>query len=136
MKKYLLLIVLVCISILYSKVSRAQEKAPVVDKIINFPTTFFNKVQNKYANLEDRVTKQTTKYLQRLAKKEKKMKRKLARVDSAKAEQTFGDIDAQYGKMIAAMAPDLFDFFRDNYAIVTVSTVDKVTVSTPLMPSK
>ena len=106
MKKNLLLILLTCISMLHGKVSRAQEKEPVVDKIINFPTTFFTKVQNKYADLEDRVTKQSIKYLQRLAKKEKKMKRKLAKVDSAKAEQTFGDIDAQYGKMIAAINAD------------------------------
>ena len=97
MKRNLPLIVLVCLSIFCGKMFMAQESAPVVDKIINFPTTFFSKVQNKYSSLEDRVTKQSVKYLQRLAKKEKKMKRKLAKVDSAKAEQTFGDIDAQYG---------------------------------------
>ena len=106
MKKNLILILLVCVSTFCSKVSRAQEKEPVVDKIINFPATFFNKVQHKYAGLEDRMTRQTTKYLQRLAKKEKKMKRKLAKVDSAKAEQTFGNIDAQYAKMIAAINTD------------------------------
>jgi hypothetical protein len=124
MKKNLLLIVLICISMLYGKVSRAQESAPVVDKIINFPTTFFSKVQNKYSNLEDRVTKQTTKYLQRLAKKEKKMKRKLAKVDSAKAEQTFGDIDVQYGKMIAAINADSLPVKRGSGAYLPM--VDSV----------
>ncbi len=78
----------------------------MVDKIINFPATFFNKVQNKYSSLEDRVTKQTEKYLERLKKKEKKMKRKLAKTDSAKAEQTFGNVDEQYDKMIAAINQD------------------------------
>jgi hypothetical protein len=87
-------------------VSLAQEKEPIADKIINFPTSFLNKVQNKYANLEDRLTKQTEKYLLRLAKREKRLKKKLAKVDSAAAEQTFGNIDAQYDKMLAAVRTD------------------------------
>jgi hypothetical protein len=84
----------------------AQEKEPVVDRIINFPNSFLNKVQNKYANLEDRLTKQTEKYLMRLAKREKRLKKKLARIDSAAAEQTFGNIDAQYNKMLVAVRAD------------------------------
>ncbi|MBO9204674.1 MULTISPECIES: hypothetical protein [Niastella] len=127
MRKYLLLIPVFIISMLYCKVSRAQEKEPVVDKIINFPTTFFNKVQNKYANLEDRLTKQTEKYLQRLKKKEKKMKRKLAKVDSAKAEQTFGDVDAQYDKMIASIQPDSLPVKRGAGAYIPM--VDSVKTS-------
>jgi hypothetical protein len=58
-------------SMLYCQVSRAQQQESIVDKVINFPTSFFSKVQNKYASLEDRMTKQTEKYLQRLAKKKK-----------------------------------------------------------------
>ncbi|OQP46227.1 hypothetical protein A4H97_31180 [Niastella yeongjuensis] len=106
MKKILLLIPFLCLSLLFCNSSQAQEKEPVVDKIINFPTTFFSKVQSKYSSLEDRLTKQTEKYLERLKKKEKKMKRKLAKTDSAKAEQTFGNIDEQYDKMIAGINKD------------------------------
>jgi len=87
-------------------VAVAQEKEPIADKIINFPTSFLNKVQNKYANLEDRLTKQTEKHLLRLAKREKRLKKKMAKVDSAAAEQTFGNIDAQYDKMLAAVRTD------------------------------
>src|SRR5262245_45590509 len=123
MRKYLLLIPVFCVSVLYCQVSRAQEKEPVVDKIINFPTTFFNKVQNKYSNLEDRLTKQTEKYLERLKKKEKKMKRKLAKVDSTKAEQTFGDVDAQYDKMIAAIKSDSLPVKRGGAYIPMVDSV-------------
>ena len=123
MKKNVLLISLVCIWILSCKVSRAQDKESVADKIINFPTTFFNKVQNKFSNLEDRLTKQTEKYLQRLKKKEKKMKRKLAKVDSAKAEQTFGDVDAQYDKMIAAVQSDSLPVKRGGAYIPMVDSV-------------
>src|SRR5688572_13321023 len=92
--------------LLTCRLSMAQEKEPVVDRIINFPNSFLNKVQNKYANLEDRLTKQTEKYLMRLAKREKRLKKKMAKVDSATAEQTFGNIDAQYNKMLAAVRTD------------------------------
>jgi hypothetical protein len=92
--------------LLTCRISMAQEKEPVVDRIINFPNSFLNKVQNKYANLEDRLTKQTEKYLMRLAKREKRLKKKLARIDSAAAEQTFGNIDAQYNKMLVAVRAD------------------------------
>lgn len=106
MRQIRLQIAFVIICFLVCLVTRAQEKEPVVDKIINFPTSFLNKVQNKYANLEDKLAKQTEKYLMRLAKREKRLKKKMARVDSAAAEQTFGDIDAQYGKMLAAVKTD------------------------------
>jgi hypothetical protein len=104
--------------LLTCQLSVAQEKEPVADKIINFPTSFLNKVQNKYANLEDRLTKQTEKYLMRLAKREKRLKKKMAKVDSAAAEQTFGNIDAQYDKMLAAVRTDSLPLKKGNGAYI------------------
>lgn len=106
MCKIWFLVFSIILFLLTCQLSMAQEKEPVFDKLINFPNSFLNKVQNKYANLEDRLTKQTEKYLMRLAKREKRLKKKLARVDSAAAEQTFGNIDAQYNKMLAAVRTD------------------------------
>jgi hypothetical protein len=106
MSKIRFLISLFFFFLLTCQLSVAQEKEPIADRIINFPTSFLNKVQNKYANLEDRLTKQTEKYLLRLAKREKRLKKKLAKVNSAAAEQTFGNIDAQYDKMLAAVRTD------------------------------
>ena len=126
MKKYFL-IPLISICLLICEVTRAQDKESVVDKIIDFPTTFFNKVNSKYSNLEDKLTKQTEKYLQRLKNKEKKMKRKLAKTDSAKAEQTFGDIDGQYDKMIAAINQDSLPVKRGSGAYMPM--VDSVKTS-------
>jgi hypothetical protein len=107
--------------------SIAQEKEPLADKIINFPTSFLNKVQNKYANLEDRLTKQTEKYLMRLAKREKRLKKKMAKVDSAAAEQTFGNIDAQYDKMLAAVRTDSLPLKKGNGAYIPM--IDSVKTS-------
>jgi hypothetical protein len=109
------------------QLSFAQEKEPVVNKVINFPTSFLNKVQNKYANLEDRLTKQTEKYLMRLAKREKRLKKKLAKVDSAAAEQTFGNIDAQYDKMQAAVRTDSLPLKKGSGAYIPL--IDSVKTS-------
>src|SRR5690349_10768810 len=43
MKKIVRIIPFICFSMLIGKVSRAQEKEAVVDKIINFPSTFFRR---------------------------------------------------------------------------------------------
>jgi hypothetical protein len=51
----------------------SQDNHPIVDKFSNFPSTFFSTVNQKTATLEARLTKQTEKYLQRLAKREKKL---------------------------------------------------------------
>lgn len=113
--------------LLTCQLSLAQEKEPVADKIINFPTSFLNKVQNKYANIEDRLTKQTEKYLLRLAKREKRLKKKMAKVDSAAAEQTFGDVDAQYGKMLAAVRTDSLPLKKGSGAYIPM--IDSVKTS-------
>lgn len=94
------------ICLIVHQITFAQQAESVADRIINFPTTFLSKVQNKYANLDERLTKQTEKYLMRLAKREKKLKRKLAKVDSAGAQLLFGNADQQYEKLLAAMRSD------------------------------
>jgi len=47
--------------------ARSQDKPDMVDKLTGFPTSFFNKINKQSASLEDRLTRQTEKYLQRLA---------------------------------------------------------------------
>jgi hypothetical protein len=77
----------------------SQDKNPGIDKVINFPTSFFTKVNQKTTKLEDRITKQTERYLQRLAKREQKLKRKLSKIDSAGAQQLFAGSEEQYQQL-------------------------------------
>lgn len=72
-----------------------------VDKLIDLPASFFNKVNQNTAKLEARLTKQTEKYLQRLAKRERKLKKKLSKLDSAGAAQLFANSDSQYQQLTA-----------------------------------
>jgi hypothetical protein len=84
---------------LYGQLTVAQESKHSVDSLINFPSTYFNKVQNKYAGLDDKLTKQTEKYLTRLFNREKKMQRKLAKIDSAGAQQLFANSEKEYAQL-------------------------------------
>src|SRR5690349_11383004 len=63
----------------------SQDNPAVIDKITNFPSNFFNRINQQSANLEDKLDRQTEKYLQRLLKTEKKLKKQLQETDSLAA---------------------------------------------------
>lgn len=94
------LIVICCLPI----AALSQDQLSVTDKIIDFPSTFFTRINNKTVNLEARLTKQTEKYLQRFAKYERKLKRKLSKVDSAAAQQLFGNSEQKYAQMTSRLS--------------------------------
>lgn len=122
-KRTLVLLFIICLC----KTVNAQDNLTAVDKVVNFPNSFLNKVQNKYSNLDNRLTRQTEKYLLSLAKREKKLKRKLAKVDSARAQQLFGDVDQQYDKMLASIRSDSLPVKKNQGAYLPV--VDSVKTS-------
>jgi hypothetical protein len=122
-KRTLILLFFICLC----TIVRAQDNPSTVDKVLNFPTSFLNKVQNKYSNLEDRLTRQSEKYLMRLAKREKKLKKKLAKVDSAKAQQVFGNVDEQYDKMLTKVRTDSLPIKKNQGAYLPM--VDSVKTS-------
>ncbi|THU31200.1 hypothetical protein FAM09_29375 [Niastella caeni] len=85
---------------------RAQDNLSPIDKVINFPSSFFTKVNKKTAQLEERLTKQTEKYLQKLAKQEQRLQRKLSKIDSTAAKQLFANSESQYTKLRSEIAGD------------------------------
>lgn len=70
------------------------------DKAIDFPSSFFKKVNKKTAKLEDGLTEQTEKYMQKLAKREGRIKKKLSKIDSAAAKNCFAADPAQQYKAL------------------------------------
>ena len=103
MRKYTYPALIICMCMFYGKLATAQRAQPSVDSLIDLPSSYYNKIQNKYADLDDRLTKKTEKYLQRLFSREKKMQRKLAKVDSAGAQQLFANSEKQYAELSAKM---------------------------------
>lgn len=68
-------------------------------KAINFPDRLLDRLDGKARNLTLALSKQTEKYLVRLASQERKLKRRLWKKDSSAAKQIFGDVDARYTAM-------------------------------------
>ncbi|MDR3715832.1 MAG: hypothetical protein P4L51_23710 [Puia sp.] len=75
-----LLLLLLCTCGVY-----AQDQADPTAKVVNFPSKFFTRIQQKTSTLSAELTRQTEKYLTKLAKREDKLRRKIAKLDSASA---------------------------------------------------
>jgi hypothetical protein len=79
----------------------------MADKVFNFPSRFFDKMQGRTADLDKQLTRQTEKYLQRLARKEDKLRKKLYKLDSAKAAGLYSqDPRQQYAKLSQRLSKD------------------------------
>lgn len=74
----------------------AQRVDAVADQSVNLPSAFFNRVHAQSARLEKAITRQTEKYLERLDRKEAKLRKKLYRQDSAAAIRIFGNHPLDY----------------------------------------
>lgn len=71
--------------------SLAQEEVP------KLPTLkLLQAIDKQYQKANERLQKQTKTYLNKLQKQEEKLKKTLAKTDSAKAEQVFGNIEEKY----------------------------------------
>jgi hypothetical protein len=70
--------------------SKAQDSLP------KLPTNYIEKVTSKAGTLEQKLDKKTDKVLDQMMKQEEKMKNKLAKIDSSKAQEVFGDVQQKY----------------------------------------
>ena len=71
--------------------------------LVKFPNRIFAKNYSKASSLDDALTKQTEKYLQRLAKKEKKIQDRLYKLDSNAAKNLFNGNQAKYAALESSM---------------------------------
>jgi hypothetical protein len=91
----------------------AQDSTSFPDKVLNFPSKFFKKVNNQTADLDKQLEKQTIKYIQRLQKKEERLKRKLFKQDSAKAAYLYAnDPEKQYEYLMQKLKTDSATVFH------------------------
>src|SRR5882724_6225870 len=81
----------------------SQDSLSKLDKLASFPSHFISAVNKKAQLLETKLTKQTVKYLERLRKKEDKLRKKLQSVDSVAAKNLF-NADNQYATLIAKIS--------------------------------
>lgn len=73
---------------------------------IDLPARFLNRIQGKLTNLDDQLTKQTQKYLERMARREEKLRKKLSKMDSAGAKSLFAGSTQQYTALFQRLAAE------------------------------
>src|ERR1700733_4625586 len=86
--------------------SPRTEPSSTTDKILNFPTRLFSKIQGKTASLDQQLTRQTESYLNKMAKREAKLQKKLYKVDSAAAKRLFANSAQRYAALEQKIASD------------------------------
>ncbi len=91
----LLLILLVCIPVGL----RAQDSLTLYEKVHHLPDKFFGFIHRKSASFQRALLKSSLKYISRLEKQELKMKRALAKKDTAAAAELFGDVQGRYASL-------------------------------------
>lgn len=89
-----------------AKASNAQELDSVTNKVLNFPSKLFNRIRGKTADLDQQLTKQTEKYLQKMAQQEARLQKQLSKTDSAAAARLFANSPQQYAAMLQKFKND------------------------------
>jgi hypothetical protein len=90
--------------------SRAQSAAQTTDtlagKLAGFPSRVFGKIQSQSASLNQQLSRQTQKYLTRMAQQEQQMQQKMAAVDPNGAKALFANSQQQYAALAAQVRGD------------------------------
>jgi hypothetical protein len=86
--------------------SRGQSVDSVTNKVFGFPSRLLGRLQKKTADLNSQLTQQTDSYLQKMARREAKMQRKLAGVDSSAAKSLFAGSAGEYAALQQKMRTD------------------------------
>src|SRR5258707_1256426 len=89
-----------------SYASFAQDQPDKATGVLTFPSRLFHKIQNKTASLDDQLTRQTQKYLRRMARREARLQRKLFKVDSSAAKSLFAGTAEKYAALSQKLAND------------------------------
>jgi len=88
------------------KTGYGQSIDSAANKLANFPTKLFGRIESKTASLDQQLTKQTEKYLQRMAKREDKLRKKLSAVDSNAAKNLFAGSADRYAALVQKLKND------------------------------
>jgi hypothetical protein len=86
--------------------ARAQSVDSVAGHLLNYPSRLLGKLQSKLSGLNNDLSAQTQKYLDRMSRREQRLKQKLMPIDSAGAQRLFGGSDAQYAALVQRLKSD------------------------------
>jgi len=107
--------------------SRGQKVDSLTDKVLNFPSRLFSGIQKKTASLDQQLTRQTEKYLQRLGRQEARLKKKIAKIDSAAAQRMFAaDPRQRYALLAAKLKGDTAGLRNNKFSGAYLPYVDSL----------
>ena len=86
--------------------SYGQSMDSVTEKAISFPARLLSRLQSRTASLDKQLTQQTSGYLQKMQRREEKMRKKLYAVDSNAAKQLFDGSAQRYAALAQKMSTD------------------------------
>lgn len=76
------------------------------EKVIRFPGRLFSRIQSKTARLDRQLTRQTGKYLARMARREERLRREVSDKDSLAGAQIFASSAQQYSALSRKISTD------------------------------
>jgi hypothetical protein len=75
--------------------------------LVRLPSKYLDNVSAKANHLDRKLDQKSDKVLLSMMRQEQKMKRKLSKIDSLKAEQLFGNVEERYGQLKQRLATKL-----------------------------
>ena len=97
------MLALVCLA---GTISYGQSIDSVSDKLVNLPSKFFNRIEGKMTGLNRQLTSQTEKYLQKMTRREERLKKKLYKTDSTAANTLFAGSSDRYAALAQKLKTD------------------------------
>jgi membrane-bound lytic murein transglycosylase len=79
--------------------AHAQSIDSIAGNAVAFPGKLLGRIQSRVAGANDQLTRQTQRYLAKMARREDKLRQKLAATDSTAAKNLFGGSAQQYADL-------------------------------------
>src|SRR5260221_2806368 len=86
--------------------SYGQSADSAVGKALSFPARLLGKLQSRTAGLDQQLTQQTEKYLQKMQRREDRLRKKLSAVDNNAAKQLFAGSAQRYAALAQKIRTD------------------------------
>lgn len=88
-----------CWLLLHNVKVRAQDSSQVYERMLAMPDKVFAQIDKKATDIDQKLARQTERYLSRLDKQEERLRKKVMKKDSLLAMQLFGDVNKRYAKL-------------------------------------
>ena len=83
-----------------------EDPPPGARDALSLPTSFFTRIRDRTADLDGKLVRQSERYLQKMARREQRLQKKISRVDSSAAASLFAGSAGQYAALSHRLSSD------------------------------